>query len=333
MSSDFPSYVGPASKEFHLARNISALVLTERLQVIIGGAIPMLFVSYTSAPFVNFVHLALPVSVRRSREQALQYAKQLPPTATLYINTMKFTTIPRQTQVRLGDLVPDKSKLRPIPHTKLIFSSTPSFSSLYPQTPTLSTSNQLPPSARMNAQKGKQGTILGLTPNDAKLVLLGVLYTSNDGKVEFEKFMSNGYKNTASAYSAYRQAKRKLFDANTTSGDASSTAVTHVSADTAHDPTANRNPVEETPKKTPTKRKKAAVTAAVDEDISGGNAGGEAPSVPPKKRAQRTPAEKKVVAKKEDDVGGDNDENTNTTPSKKVPQNLESSTAPDVENE
>ncbi|KAL3485622.1 hypothetical protein BJX62DRAFT_229389 [Aspergillus germanicus] len=94
MSADFPSYVGPA--------------------IIIGGALPMLFVSYTSAPFVNFVHLALPVSVRRSREQALQYAKQLPPTATLYINTMKFTTIPRQTQVRLGDLVPDKSKIRPV---------------------------------------------------------------------------------------------------------------------------------------------------------------------------------------------------------------------------
>ncbi|KAL3466024.1 hypothetical protein BJX64DRAFT_251513 [Aspergillus heterothallicus] len=94
MSSDFPSYVGPA--------------------IIVGGAIPMLFVSYTSAPFVNFVHLALPASVRRSREQALQYAKKLPPTATLYMNTMKFTTIPRQTQVRLGDLAPDKSMLRPV---------------------------------------------------------------------------------------------------------------------------------------------------------------------------------------------------------------------------
>ncbi|KAL2870258.1 uncharacterized protein BJX67DRAFT_279030 [Aspergillus lucknowensis] len=94
MSSDFPSYLGPA--------------------IVVGGALPMLFVSYTSAPFVNFVHLALPISVRRSREQALQYAKRLPPTATLYINTMKFTTIPRQTEVRLGDLVPDRSVVRPV---------------------------------------------------------------------------------------------------------------------------------------------------------------------------------------------------------------------------
>lgn len=74
----------------------------------------MFFVAYTSAPFVNFVHLALPVFARRSREQTLQYAKNPPPTATLYINTMKFTTIPRQTEVRLGDLVPEKALLRPV---------------------------------------------------------------------------------------------------------------------------------------------------------------------------------------------------------------------------
>ncbi|PTU24074.1 hypothetical protein P175DRAFT_0469704 [Aspergillus ochraceoroseus IBT 24754] len=94
MSSDFPSYLAPA--------------------VVVGGALPMLFISYTSAPFVNFVHLAIPVFARRSREQAIQYAKNLPPTATLYINTMKFTTIPRQTEVRLGDLVADKALIRPV---------------------------------------------------------------------------------------------------------------------------------------------------------------------------------------------------------------------------
>ncbi|KAL4962130.1 uncharacterized protein BDV14DRAFT_111619 [Aspergillus stella-maris] len=94
MSSEFPSWLGPA--------------------IVIGGALPMLFVAYTAAPYVNFVHLALPISVRRSREQAVQYARQLPPTATLYINTMKFNTIPRQTEVRLMDLVPDKTPFRPV---------------------------------------------------------------------------------------------------------------------------------------------------------------------------------------------------------------------------
>lgn len=93
-ASDFPWYTAPA--------------------IVVGGALPLVFVAYTSAPFVNYIHLALPVAARRSREQALQYAKNLPPIATLYINTMKFTTIPRQTEVRLADLVPDKSFLRPV---------------------------------------------------------------------------------------------------------------------------------------------------------------------------------------------------------------------------
>ncbi|KAE8152631.1 hypothetical protein BDV25DRAFT_150770 [Aspergillus avenaceus] len=91
---EFPAYLTPA--------------------IIVGGALPMLFIAYTSAPFVNFVHLALPAFARRSREQTIQYAKELPPTATLYINTMKFTTIPRQTEVRLGDLVADKAFTRPV---------------------------------------------------------------------------------------------------------------------------------------------------------------------------------------------------------------------------
>lgn len=74
----------------------------------------MLFVAYTSAPYVNFVHLTLPAFARRSREAAMQYAKDLPPTATLHLNTMRFNTIPRQTAVRFGDLVADKQALRPV---------------------------------------------------------------------------------------------------------------------------------------------------------------------------------------------------------------------------
>ncbi|KKA22579.1 hypothetical protein T310_3370 [Rasamsonia emersonii CBS 393.64] len=93
-ASDFPAWIAPA--------------------IVVGGALPLLFVAYTSAPFVNYIHLALPVAARRSREQAIQYAKNLPPYATLYINTMKFTTIPRQTEVRLADLVPDRTWSRPV---------------------------------------------------------------------------------------------------------------------------------------------------------------------------------------------------------------------------
>ena len=82
--------------------------------VVVGGALPLLFVGYTAAPFVNYIHLALPAFARKSREQALQYAKNLPPYATIYINTMKFSTIPRRVEVRISDLIPDKSILRPV---------------------------------------------------------------------------------------------------------------------------------------------------------------------------------------------------------------------------
>ncbi|KAL5342812.1 hypothetical protein BJX70DRAFT_270971 [Aspergillus crustosus] len=99
MSSEFPSYVAPAA--------------------VICGALPLIFVSYTAAPFVNFVHLALPITVRRSREQAIEYAKNLPPTATLYINTMKTSTFARHTEVRLSQLVPDDSPIRPVTFRQL----------------------------------------------------------------------------------------------------------------------------------------------------------------------------------------------------------------------
>ncbi|KAJ5610541.1 hypothetical protein N7510_007260 [Penicillium lagena] len=82
--------------------------------VIAGGTLPMLFVAYTSAPYVNFIHLALPAFARKTRETAFHYAKDLPPTAILYINTMRFNTIPRQTSVRIGDLIPDHDPIRPV---------------------------------------------------------------------------------------------------------------------------------------------------------------------------------------------------------------------------
>ncbi|PYH93557.1 hypothetical protein BO71DRAFT_327481 [Aspergillus ellipticus CBS 707.79] len=93
-ANDFPWYLAPA--------------------ISLASTIPLIFVMYTSAPYVNFIHLALPVFARRSRETALEYVKNLPPTATLYINTMKVTTIPKLTEVRLGDLVMDKARLRPV---------------------------------------------------------------------------------------------------------------------------------------------------------------------------------------------------------------------------
>ena len=80
----------------------------------IGSALPLIFVSYTAAPYVNFIHLELPVIARRSRLEAIEFAKNLPPTAKLAISTTGASLIPRQTEVRLKDLVPDRSLLRPV---------------------------------------------------------------------------------------------------------------------------------------------------------------------------------------------------------------------------
>lgn len=74
----------------------------------------MLSFGYVASPYVNFIHLALPAFARKSREMAVHYAKDLPPTATLYINTMRWNTIPRQTAVRLSDLVAENDPIRPV---------------------------------------------------------------------------------------------------------------------------------------------------------------------------------------------------------------------------
>lgn len=77
----------------------------------------MIFILYTTSPFVVYVHVAIPAFARRSRETMIEYVKNLPPTATLYMTTIRPTSLPQQTEVRLGDLVLNKSLLRPITFT------------------------------------------------------------------------------------------------------------------------------------------------------------------------------------------------------------------------
>ncbi|EEP77887.1 predicted protein [Uncinocarpus reesii 1704] len=93
-AADYPWYIPPA--------------------IIAAGAIPMLFVSYTAAPLVNLVSLALPAFAQQSRQHMLWDLQNIPRTATLTIETMKFNFYPRRTQVAISDLVPAKSLLRPV---------------------------------------------------------------------------------------------------------------------------------------------------------------------------------------------------------------------------
>lgn len=107
---EYPWYAVPGG----MTRPSHVTIQTDPVIVIVTGALPMLFVSYTAAPYVNFIHLALPAFARKSREAAVQYAKDLPPTAVLYLTNMRFNTIPRQTAVRIGDLIPVKDTVRPV---------------------------------------------------------------------------------------------------------------------------------------------------------------------------------------------------------------------------
>ncbi|KAF3483950.1 uncharacterized protein GIQ15_03274 [Arthroderma uncinatum] len=93
-AADFPWYIAPA--------------------IVIGGAIPMLFVSFTTAPFVNQVYLSLPAFTQQSKEHLRTYLNKIPRTATLNIETMKFNFYPKRTLVSIADLAPRKSKLRPV---------------------------------------------------------------------------------------------------------------------------------------------------------------------------------------------------------------------------
>ncbi|KAF9888782.1 hypothetical protein FE257_008358 [Aspergillus nanangensis] len=61
--------------------------------------------------------------------------------------------------------------------------------------------------------KNKHEDLLGLTTNEAKLIILGVLCTDKTGKVDNEKIAQKGnYKNSSSASTSYRNAKRRLLE-------------------------------------------------------------------------------------------------------------------------
>ena len=64
----------------------------------------MVFVGYTSAPFVTYIHLRLPLFARQSRDMLLRYTKNLPRDAELDITTMNFVGKPRVARVKVIEL-------------------------------------------------------------------------------------------------------------------------------------------------------------------------------------------------------------------------------------
>ena len=71
----------------------------------------MVFVAFTTAPFVIYVHIRVPVFARQSREQLMRWSKGIPSSTEIDITTMRFSTRPRATRMRLQDLQSKRGRL------------------------------------------------------------------------------------------------------------------------------------------------------------------------------------------------------------------------------
>ena len=80
------------------------LIGTNGSTALVGGAFPLIFVAYTTAPFVNYVHIKLPVFARRSQEQLRKWSKNIAPSTEIDLTTMRLYGLARVTRVRLEDL-------------------------------------------------------------------------------------------------------------------------------------------------------------------------------------------------------------------------------------
>ncbi|GAM36882.1 hypothetical protein TCE0_022f06328 [Talaromyces pinophilus] len=222
---EFPSYLAPL--------------------IVIGGALPLIFVGYTTAPFVNNIYIHLPVFARKSREAALEYVKSLPSTATLSIRTMKITTIPRTTEI-------------------LDYSST-SHKSIF--TSTFNCFKK--PSSRNAKMAGDKGeNVLNMSQSELKLIALGCRF-SEGGKPDYEQIAKYGGYTKGSAQVMYRKALRKLTEAWPVDGDAAVAGSS--SASSGPEIAGNNDPVTPSGKaKTPkTPRSRAASSGKKRKDVAG----------------------------------------------------------------
>lgn len=83
----------------------------------------MLFVAWTATPFVNQVYLALPSFAQLSKKAMRAYLNNVPRTANVSIETMKFNFYPHYTRASISELVTAKAKTRPVSFrtTKSVF--------------------------------------------------------------------------------------------------------------------------------------------------------------------------------------------------------------------
>ena len=71
----------------------------------------MVFVAYTTAPFVSYIHLRLPVFARQSREQLWRWARKIPPSTEIDLTTIRSFGRPRVSRMLVSDLQTTSARL------------------------------------------------------------------------------------------------------------------------------------------------------------------------------------------------------------------------------
>ena len=71
--------------------------------VVAGGTIPLLVTTFTVAPLVIYVHLALPLWARTSAPRLRRFAEALPSSATMDVTTLRWIW-PRVTRLQASEL-------------------------------------------------------------------------------------------------------------------------------------------------------------------------------------------------------------------------------------
>lgn len=102
-----PAWVAPAGQYTHSGVLVRCL---HRVSVAATGAVPLLYVTYYAAPFVAFVHIKLPIFARRSREQLLKWAQNIPPNTEVDMTTIKSYGSLRVSRMQISELHPTKSR-------------------------------------------------------------------------------------------------------------------------------------------------------------------------------------------------------------------------------
>lgn len=94
----------------HLILPSQTCNISNRKTVILCGIVPILFVAYTTTPFVTHIHIHLPPYARSSRAILERFVKTLPPSTPLTMTTMSAISKPRYSSLQAGDLVPSRRR-------------------------------------------------------------------------------------------------------------------------------------------------------------------------------------------------------------------------------